>query len=65
MLAKDLKRDSRTGLLINTNDTEYQTILAERQSRKQDRLRSLEVQDLRSQISNLTDLVNRLLKERT
>lgn len=39
-------RDPRTGVVINTDDSQYKAILAERQLRKQSR-------DLQNQIDNL------------
>ena len=54
-----VKDDS--GVIINTDDSQYRSILALRESRKREAELELEVSDLKNQMSDIKNLLTQLV----
>ena len=63
---KNYAKNTTTGVLINIDDSEYNRILAQRQKRREDRDLVRDIDTLKSEMSEIKQLLTQLvLKERT
>ncbi len=56
-----LVKNKRTGAVINTNEGEYEQILAAREKRRQEESIHMQIKNMAEEIRNLKELVHRLV----
>lgn len=54
-------RDTSTKIVINTDDAPYKAILAEREARKKNEALSLEINALKTELSDIRELLQQVI----